>query len=80
MQACKPLHFSEQARCIGEQRPTKITSNLQFVIATADERKAVPAKEIAKQTGSPAWRVALGNIAAGATAGCAVEAGTRLMF
>jgi hypothetical protein len=27
--------------------------------------------------GVPAWRVMVGNLAAGATAGCAVEAGAR---
>ena len=49
--------------------------NAQFMLATADEREVKTATEIAHKTGVPTWRVALGNIAAGATAGCAVEAG-----
>lgn len=41
-----------------------------FMLASASEgKKAAPA------TDAPAWRVAAGNLAAGATAGCAVEAG-----
>ena len=45
------------------------------MLATADERDVTTATEVSHKTGVPAWRVALGNIAAGATAGCAVEAG-----
>jgi solute carrier family 25 (mitochondrial S-adenosylmethionine transporter), member 26 len=40
-----------------------------FIIASASEKSALPAT-----TGAPRWRVAAGNLAAGATAGCAVEA------
>lgn len=36
---------------------------------------ASASKESSSATGIPAWRVALGNIAAGATAGATVEAG-----
>ena len=67
--------FASQIACSGNHAARKPCSNLQFVIATADEREAISAKQVAKQTGVPAWRVALGNVAAGATAGCAVEAG-----
>lgn len=45
----------------------------QFTLASADESKT--AVGTAKLAGVPAWRVVLGNVAAGATAGCAVEAG-----
>ena len=46
-----------------------------FTLASADEHKGKTAVDVAKVAGVPAWRVVLGNIAAGATAGCAVEAG-----
>ena len=39
------------------------------MVASASEQQQVPA-------GIPAWRIALGNIAAGATAGATVEAGS----
>ncbi|KAL3152426.1 hypothetical protein ABBQ32_001477 [Trebouxia sp. C0010 RCD-2024] len=45
-----------------------------FTLASADESKVTTATDVAKVTGAPAWRVVLGNVAAGATAGCAVEA------
>ena len=48
----------------------------QFVLASADEHKTKSAVDVARVTGVPAWRIVLGNVAAGATAGCAVEAGT----
>ena len=46
-----------------------------YMLASADERKVTSATDAAKATGVPAWRIVLGNVAAGATAGCAVEAG-----
>jgi len=45
------------------------------MLASADEKKVTSATDVAKATGVPAWRIVLGNVAAGATAGCAVEAG-----
>jgi len=45
------------------------------MLASADEKKVTTATDVAKATGVPAWRIVLGNVAAGATAGCAVEAG-----
>lgn len=76
--AAKARQFIRYTACSGDQASRKPCSNLQFVIATADEREATSAKQVAKQIGVPAWRVALGNVAAGATAGCAVEAGNLL--
>ena len=46
----------------------------QFMLASADETKMTTG-DVARTTGIPAWRTVLGNVAAGATAGCAVEAG-----
>jgi len=40
----------------------------QFTVASASSSIDIP-------SGAPAWRVMVGNLAAGATAGCAVEAG-----
>lgn len=51
----------------------------RFTLASADESKAKTAFDVAKIAGVPAWRVVLGNVAAGATAGCAVEAGTMFI-
>lgn len=51
----------------------------QFTLASSDESKAKTKGDVAKIAGVPAWRVVLGNVAAGATAGCAVEAGTMLI-
>ncbi len=48
------------------------------MLASADEKKVTTAADVAKVTGVPAWRIVLGNVAAGATAGCAVEAGKQL--
>ncbi len=45
------------------------------MLASADEKKVTTATDVAKATEVPAWRIVLGNVAAGATAGCAVEAG-----
>ncbi|DBB10741.1 hypothetical protein WJX82_009332 [Trebouxia sp. C0006] len=45
-----------------------------YMLASADEKKVTTATDVAKATGVPAWRIVLGNVAAGATAGCAVEA------
>lgn len=45
-----------------------------FMIASATETKKSCCGG-KKQQEAPAWRVALGNLAAGATSGCAVEAG-----
>lgn len=44
----------------------------QFVIASASESLPAP-------VGVPAWRIVAGNLAAGAVAGCAVEAGAALL-
>ena len=44
------------------------------MLASADETKMTTG-DVARTTGVPAWRIVLGNVAAGATAGCAVEAG-----
>ena len=46
------------------------------MLASATESKTSSTTAVAQQTGAPAWRIVLGNVAAGATAGCAVEAGT----
>jgi hypothetical protein len=56
-----------------------------FMLASASEGKKQQAKTKAKEAveaasaastpAAPAWRVALGNLAAGAVSGCAVEAG-----
>lgn len=41
-----------------------------FMLASVTETKTSPAAFVA-----PAWRLVLGNLAAGAVSGCAVEAG-----
>ena len=51
--------------------PQAVTRRPQFTIASA-------AAEIKLPEGAPVWRHVLGNLAAGATAGCAVEAGMGL--
>lgn len=55
-------------------KATKFKKAPHFTLASADEHKT-SAGDVAKKAGVPAWRVVLGNVAAGATAGCAVEAG-----
>ncbi len=45
-----------------------------FVVASAVESKPLALE------GVPQWRITAGNLAAGATAGCAVEAGARSRF
>lgn len=61
------------APAVGQVQKTQLAP--QFTLASADEQKTKSAANVAKLTDVPAWRVVLGNVAAGATAGCAVEAG-----
>ena len=75
------MHFSTLAKAVCTPADgTKVNKKQvsHFALASSDESKAKTAVDVAKVAGVPAWRVVLGNVAAGATAGCAVEAG--IMF
>lgn len=65
--ACASNHSMPNAQMSKSQRAP------QFMLASADETKMTTG-DVARTTGIPAWRTVLGNVAAGATAGCAVEA------
>ena len=61
----------KQAHCSQEHPPEPRRAARmapQFTIASVSSVADIP-------VGTPAWRVMVGNLAAGATAGCAVEAG-----
>ena len=56
------------AGAAAQQSQRKGRPNVLFTIASAGSEVRIP-------DGVPAWRVVMGNLAAGATAGCCVEAG-----
>lgn len=64
-----------QLKCDAEHQKSRSYTVPLYMLASADEKKVTSATEVASATGVPAWRIVLGNVAAGATAGCAVEAG-----
>lgn len=62
------IFLHARAGAAGQQSQRKPLPSVLFTIASAGSEVRLP-------EGVPAWRVAVGNLAAGATAGCAVEAG-----
>ena len=68
----KPFYLLADGTTVNKKRVP------HFTMASADESKVKTAVDVAKVAGVPAWRIVAGNVAAGATAGCAVEAGSAL--
>ena len=81
----RPLIINQEPKAVGSRqrrsRPPFASVSMQH--SSPQPRRAQPAFMVASATesaaldleGVPQWRIAAGNLAAGATAGCAVEAG-----